>query len=181
MKKLLCVIMVVAMIATLSTSVFATETSITSKTDSKNNDVLAKYHAGEAPDEYSVDLIWEALTFDYNATDKVWDDEEHTWIKDETDTGDNWVAVNNEITVVNHSSVSVNAGFSFKGDYDGLNGTFTNVETATELTSALVLQKPTAGEAAKEYKVSFMPSGDIPDTISATEYEKIGTITVTFG
>ena len=70
MKKLLCVIMVVAMIATLSTSVFAA--TIVEKNGSDSSDVKAKYNKEDRVDVYKVEVTWGAMEFNYNASDREW-------------------------------------------------------------------------------------------------------------
>ena len=171
MKKLLCVIMVVAMIAALATSVFAG--TIKSGDGSVSGDVNAKYIKAE--DVYKVDITWGAMEFDYNATGRVWNTTTHTWDED-PDAPATWtVHSDNTIKLANHSSAEVEASFEFAAEqgYTELTGSFSD--------DSITLEIPEANKDAKEYSVTFTPAGDIPDTHSATEYAKIGTITVTLG
>jgi len=180
MKKSLCVLMVVAMMATISTTAFAA--TVESATGSDSADVKAKYNSTTPADVYSVDVTWGAMEFDYNAGGQKWDTESHKWVADE-EAPAGWEVKNssNTITLANHSSKAVNATFAFAAntEYTDLNGNFTYNNAA--LTAALELELPQADTAAKEYVVSFTLNGSIPATHSATTYAKIGSITVTLG
>lgn len=178
MKKLLCVIMVVAMIATLSTSVFAG--TIKTENGLETSDVKAKYQSVTPSPEYHVDVVWGAMEFEYNASGRLWDEENHKWYDDPANAAE-WNPVNGDtITLANHSSEAVKATFSFEAiDGYSLTGKFTH--NSAELTAALELEIPKADTTAKEYVVTFEPVGDLSDTHSADAYAKIGTITVQLG
>lgn len=173
MKKLLCVIMVVAMIATLSTSVFAG--TISSKDGSDTSDVNAKYVKEDRVDVYKIEVTWGAMEFDYNASGRQWNTTTHTWDIDPEAPATWTVKSDNTIKLANHSSAEVEAAFSFAANtaYTDLSGTFSE--------ETLTLEIPEAGKDAKVYSVTFTPSGSIPDTHSADAYAKIGTITVQLG
>lgn len=180
MKKIFCALMVVAMLATMSTTAFAA--TIDTSTGSSQADVKAKYNSTTPADVYSVDVTWGAMEFDYNAGGQKWDTENHKWVADEAAPA-GWEVKNssNTIKLANHSSKAVNATFAFaaNAEYTDLDGGFTYNSAA--LTSALELELPQADTAAKEYVVSFNPNGSIPATHSATTYAKIGSITITLG
>ena len=178
MKKLLCVLMVVAMLAAAATTAFAATIEVAGDT---SVDVKAKYDGNAPADVYNVDVTWGAMQFDYTAAGQKWDAVKHKWVADDEEPAE-WT-VNNEsntITLTNHSSKAVNATFAF-APIQGytLSGSFTYNTAA--LTNALELVKPTADAAATPYVVTFMPSGDLVNTHSAAEYAKIGSITITLG
>lgn len=179
MKKILSSIVAVVLMATTAVTVFAE--TIDTATGSAETDVKGKYNATTPADVYSVDVSWGAMEFDYNAGGQKWDEENHKWIEDETAPA-GWEVKDesNTITLANHSSVAVEAGFEFSAidGYTDLTGTFTY--DSNEVTS-VELELPEEDTAAKEYVVYFAPEGSIPSTHSSTTYAKMGTITVTLG
>ena len=180
MRKLLCMILTAALLAALSVTAFAE--TIDKSAGSSAADVKAKYNGAALVDVYSVDVIWGAMEFDYNAGGQKWNTDTHKWEADDTAPA-GWAVKDsgNTITLANHSSKAVNATFAFAADaaYTDLNGSFTYGDAA--LTAALALELPQADTVAKEYVVSFTPSGALPSMHSAATYAKIGTITVTLG
>lgn len=179
MKKIICVLMALAMLAAIPTTA-AMAATIDTVTGADSAEVKAKYNSTVPADVYSVDVTWGAMEFDYNAGGQKWDTENHKWVSDESAPA-GWSVKNasNTVKIANHSSKAVNATFAFSAnsEYTDLGGSFTY--DSAPLTSALNLELPQADTAAKEYVVSFNPSGDIPATHSATTYAKIGTITIT--
>ena len=178
MKKVLCVLMAAGVIATSSVTAFAATISSATGTDSA--DVKGKYVTRTQTDIYSVNVTWGAMEFDYYEGGQKWNTTTHKWEGDTEDAA-GWT-VNNEsntITLANNSSVAVNASFAFAAntEYTDLTGAFTYDNAA--LTSALNLELPQEDTAAKNYVVSFMPDGSIPNTHSTSTYAKMGTITVT--
>lgn len=123
MKKLFAILLAAMMMATMSVSAFAETIN-----DSKNIDVKAEYKDNSTtPDEISVDVAWGAMEFTYTVSG------ENNWEADRHDYKDNttgaWTAAGNSVTVVNHSNVKVNAGFTFAAatgydGEDGISGTF---------------------------------------------------------
>ncbi len=180
MKKLLCAILVVVMMASVSVTAFAA--TVNTATGSDSADVKAKYNTAILTDVYSVDVTWGAMEFDYNAGGQKWNAETHKWEADSSAPAA-WEVKNssNTITLANHSSKAVNATFAFAAntEYTNLNGEFTY--NNAKLDAALELELPKADIAAKEYVVSFNPTGSIPATHSTSAYAKIGSITVTLG
>lgn len=179
MKKILCAILAAVMTVSVSTTAFAA--TIGTATGSASADVKGKYVVDTArEDVYSVDVTWGAMEFDYYEGVQKWNTESHKWETDaENPAG--WTVNNNSntITLANNSSKAVNATFAFAAneEYTALAGAFTYNDAA--LTSALELELPAEDTVAKEYVVTFMPSGDIPSSIGTAAYEKIGSITVT--
>ena len=178
MKKTICTVMAIAMLASVSTTAFAT--TIETATGSDSADVKGKYVSAVLEDVYSVDVTWGAMEFDYYEGGQKWNTESHKWEADPDDPA-RWTVNNNSntVTLANNSSKAVNASFAFVANtgYTGLSGEFTYDNAA--LTSALALELPAEDTAARNYVVSFMPNGEIPGTHSKTSYAKMGTITVT--
>ena len=165
-----------------SVSCEGTSVTLTIEAGESNNlsaDVKAKYNASTPADAYSVDIIWGAMEFDYNAGGQTWDAEAHKYTADENAPAA-WAVhdSSNTITLTNNSSKAVSATFAFSADsgYSDITGVFTY--NAEELTSALTLAKPAEDEAATPYVVSFMPSGTLASTHSSSSYAKIGSITI---
>lgn len=104
MKKIITLLMALAMVMSLSVTAFASDLG-------GSKDVTAKYEQTE--DEkpvYNVDLNWGDLTFTYTETvEKEWNPETHTY--DTTTTG-SWDKTETTITVTNHSNVSVDVSMS---------------------------------------------------------------------
>ena len=104
MKKIITLLMALAMVMSLSVTAFASDLG-------GSKDVTAKYEQTE--DEkpvYNVDLNWGDLTFTYTETvEKGWNPETHTY--DTTTTG-SWDKTETTITVTNHSNVSVDVSMS---------------------------------------------------------------------
>lgn len=180
MKKILCMLMVVAMMAVTSVTAFAATIETATGSDSAN--VNGKYVNAVCEDVYSVDVTWGAMEFDYYEGSQKWNTESHKWEADSEDPA-GWTVNNNSntITLANNSSKAVNATFAFAAntEYTDLSGAFTYDNAA--LTSALELELPAEDIAAKRYVVTFMPDGKIPESHGTTAYAKMGTITVTLG
>lgn len=72
----------------------------------------------------SVNVSWDSLQFVYIVNgQKQWNDVTHEY---EDDTTKTWQAVDNTVTVTNHSNVPVNAAFTFSAEagYKQVQGTF---------------------------------------------------------
>ena len=99
MKRIITLLMVLAMVMRLSITAFASDLG-------ESKDVTAKYEKNESEQPiYNVDLNWGDLTFTYTETvEKVWNPDTHTY--DTTTTG-SWDKTESTVTVTNHSNVSV--------------------------------------------------------------------------
>ena len=104
MKRIITILMALAMVMSLSVTAFASELG-------GSKDVTAKYEQNESEQPiYNVDLNWGDLTFTYTeTTTKVWNPDTHTY--DTTTTG-SWDKTETTITVTNHSNVSVAVSMS---------------------------------------------------------------------
>ena len=104
MKRIITLLMVLAMVMSLSITAFASDLG-------ESKDVTAKYEKNESEQPiYNVDLNWGNLTFTYTETvEKVWNPDTHTY--DTTTTG-SWDKTESTVTVTNHSNVSVAVSMS---------------------------------------------------------------------
>lgn len=116
MKKLLSILMALAMIASLSTTAFAADTweNGEGETDTFSSDVNATYEQ-ETVDVYKVVVEWGELNFTYTDTPVIWDTTTYKWVEDtESDVVTGW-SVDDKggdiITVSNCSSLPVNVEF----------------------------------------------------------------------
>lgn len=164
MKKTLSIILALALILSLSTTVLAAE--------SQSQDVTAKYEKTENEEAiYNVDIAWGDLTFTYSEhTEKTWNPDTHTY--DENVTG-GWDKTEASVTVTNHSNVEVTVAMALTP----VEGTGVNVSlVGGSGTLAAGVEGDVAGAAAVTGKLTV--SGTPNDTVTA-EGIKVGEITVT--
>lgn len=113
MRKLLSVVLAVAMICALAITANADTLDTSSNTASK--DVTATYVAGQkAATVYSVDVAWGDLKFTYtDRSEGVWDPATHTYSNQSDAVWAPETADSNKITVTNHSNAAVNVAFAY--------------------------------------------------------------------
>lgn len=173
MKKRLSIILSMAMVLAMGTTVFAAEGNANVGTGEQNIDVEAKYSGGvTTPTVYSVDVSWDAMEFTYavGGTNE-WNPETHEY---EDNTTAQWVANGNTISVVNHSNAAVDASFAFNAldEFSTVNGSFdTAFFTLPSAEGKAVDSAELVGKAA------LTLDGTLDETV--TDFTKIGTITVT--
>ena len=171
MKKILSIILALAMALSMSVTAFAATNDGTSGTDITVN---GTYTPGTAADEkISVDIVWEAMNFTYTAPSQgTWNPATHVY---EGATAGGWSDNTPAITVKNHSNVAVNATLGFKADVAGVVGTFTETSgTANDKVLELATAEGTEVSAAPTATANFGISG------AAIDADKtLGTITVT--
>ena len=160
MKKVLSIVLAIAMIATMSAVAFAAE--ITAADGSTTFDVNGKYVAVADTDNYKVDVTWSNPEFVYSDAGTHWDVENHVWV---TDTAAKWDG-EGTITLLNHSSKGVTATATYAA-----NGNASDMD----FSGAAVL---TAWDAETEADAGTITC-TMKGTIENTEVAKIGTITVT--
>ncbi len=173
MKKLISLLLSLALILSLGVTVFAADGSgNVGQNDSQDIPVTAK-NTGSSTDTpvYSVDISWEDMTFTYSAaTTRTWNPDTHTYTSSGTG---GWNKTTAAVTVVNHSNVDVDVSI----DYTGIGST--GVTGTMDIISDTLI-------AGVENKYSEADSGVYTLTISGTPNStvsesgiQIGTITVT--
>lgn len=175
MKKVISLILVLCMALCLSIPAFAEDTYQGGNNSSYEGEVRVEIDSSAAPeDTYFVRISWNSLTFTYSfGNELVWDAENHKY----TFAGEaGWDKTDANITVINHSNVSVQVDAEFT-ESNTNNGT---VEV-TLTNDSFVLAAP---EVAEEGQTTIAPSGKIKVSISGapeegtTEGFKVGTVRV---
>ncbi len=128
MKKLVSILLAVAMVMVMSTAAFAAGSSEILDVGSQDITVKAEYKNNvSAPDDsVCVDILWESMEFTYTVSGNLeWDANKHLYYDN---THGAWTANGNTITVTNHSNIAVTAAFSFAANagYSSVNGSFNN-------------------------------------------------------
>ena len=182
MKKFLAMIMSMALLVTMSVTVFAAENPATNVGGDTGISVTGTYVSSDVNAKVSVTVAWESMSFTYNAaTVGEWDPTDHSY-SNGTDAG--WAESGNKITVTNHSNVDVTAAFSFKAAVGlTLTGTFvgtSSVGNAAITENAVTLKAGVlnAYENADKVEAKFSFGADefLPEDWTAGN--EIGTVTV---
>lgn len=172
MKKLIAILLAVALMATLSVTAFAANEHKGVSEGSHSIGVNGKYNDGdEAAPTVSVDITWGAMEFTYSAGGKTWHPESHT---ETTDNG-TWTANGNNITVTNHSNVGITATFGSNLN-SGVKGKFYDANTNGNEVTTVTLNRAEVGSSltSQQKTVYFnITEGTI------TGEGSLGTITVT--
>lgn len=176
MKKLLTIILSLALLSMASVTAFAAN-PITFEDGSDSADVKGTYVAGSSTAAvYSVDITWGSMEFTYtDASSGVWNPQTHKYDGATATAGWSCEAGANKITVTNHSNVAVTVQLTYNPDikYSDITGSFTK---------ALLNLK-----TAEDTEFSNAPSGSAELTLSGglssdtSASTKIGTVTVTLG
>ena len=171
MKKIISLILALAMVMSLSVTAFAAEGVTNGGTDT--SDVKGTYSSTATVTVYSVDIAWEGLSFTYNgAFEGNWNPETHEY-EDATAAG--WAAGNGTITVTNHSNTAITAtpSYTAKDGYESAGVSFStnalNVATADNGIGG-------AAGTAVTGTITVTPTGSLPE---GTKDAVIGTITIT--
>lgn len=177
MKKILAVILSLALVVTMGTAVFADgEKNGLKSGDEVKIDVSAKYNDGvNTPTKYSVDVSWGEMEFTYSVGGTlVWDAETHDYSM--TDASQNWSAEGNTVTVVNHSNIAITAEFEYESDEDYKDVTGSFDKESIEIKSAENVK--TDAESLKEVTgtATLTLSGSIDSSLK--DFTKVGVITV---
>lgn len=169
MKKLTAFGLSAAMMMSMSSVVFAEETTM--GTGDQEIDVHAKYEDNTSSSAvYSVDVSWGAMEFTYTEDGTLtWDPSDHTYIEDTTS---GWIASGNGVTVTNHSNVDVSASFNFEQaqGYESLNGDFDVAQ------AALDAGVENGFDQADSVTSTLTLSGELDESV--TDFTKVGTVTV---
>ncbi len=127
MKKVLSIVLAIAMIATMSVVAFAADTGSANAESataagSSTAEVKGTYATGTRTDMYKVDVAWGALTYTYTEAAEVWNVETHTWDLQTEDAVGVWAATvagtSDKVTVTNHSSKDVTVSLAFADDVE---------------------------------------------------------------
>lgn len=178
--KVLMVSAVLALTVGCAGTAFAASGSSTLSTSDGKQDVpvTGKYMGDEPGTVYSVDVVWDDMTFTYTTTGtSEWQPDTHTYtINGGAGT---WAAAGGGtsagITATNHSNAGVNVAFSFAKNADTV-GNFTGLlDTPSKQLAAGVENKPEAAESVTS-ELSF--TGTLgAENITATD-GNLGTLTV---
>lgn len=189
MKKLIAVLMAIAMIAALSVTAFAAAETLSGTEGNvpadKEITVTGTYN-DQYVQEYHVALTWGSMAFTYNTQVAAWNESTHLW---ETSGEAGWTCDENanKITLVNHSSQNVTATFEYETTVS-IDGTFASEDAAwngTENKMVMPVQvnpdpdADTAYEGVTTYTVTLtLDNNDVPaeDLNAGT----VGTITISF-
>lgn len=172
MKKILSIILAIAVLATFSVSAFAATVTTVPGTDANNVVVkIDSTSADKLEKVYSVDVAWDSLDFTYtfDSTDKnTWDPSTHTY-SEENDADKNWDKTTANITVTNHSNEAVGVAASI--DNATKYGVTTTLSNANfDLATGVGLTYATADSNTIGVAIAGVPSYE--------EEFTIGTITV---
>ncbi len=168
MKKVLSIVLAIAMIATMSVVSFAAAGSASKEAVGAFDaiDVTATYASGEKVPSYLIDLEWENLAFTYTSTNETWDTDEYKWV---ASVGGSWsAAIEDAVTVTNHSSVGVTAKAAY-ASAEGYEAAIGTIDTELK-----TLGIGGAADSSVAYDLSM--SGTLPQ---GTEDAVIGTVTIT--
>jgi len=112
MKKIFALILAVMMIATMSVTAFAAETTVKEE-KTETITVTGTYNAdsGTPADVISLDISWGSMAFTYTAGTQEWDPATHTY----KETAGTWNCDEgaNKITLTNHSNIGVDVWMTF--------------------------------------------------------------------
>ena len=172
MKKLLTVVLTVALALSMSVSAFAEESTVTEDGGNQSIDVNAKYNDSiQTPTVYHVDLTWGAMEFTYTVSGtKTWNADAHNYT---VSTSGAWTASGNEIAVTNHSNTGIKADFTYAkaAGFDTVTGSFSQ----SSLTLPTAEGRETT-DAALTGKTTLTLGGTLAS--DKTVSTKVGTVTV---
>lgn len=172
MKKIISSIMALAMLASLSTTAFASNGIGNGGSDSA--EVYGTYQkGGDTEIVYSVDVSWTDFEFTYNGASKgTWNPETHQY-DNSTEAG--WADDKGTITVTNHSNTAVEASVSYKAAEGFESAGMEFDKNVLELSTADNGLDGAAGTPVTG-TVTVTPTGSLPENAKNTV---IGTITIT--
>lgn len=182
MKKVLSIVLAIAMIATMSAVAFAANETgsmkeeATTATASSDHEVFGTYATGARTDMYKVDILWGSMKFTYTESAETWNTEDHTWDLNAQDAVGTWAPAAegaNKVDLENHSSQGVSVALAFVDngeDADVITGTWTNA-TVTLAAPAEGADEGVKGSAtlALEGKLTNEEAADtVIGTVTAT-------------
>lgn len=191
MKKGIAVLLALGLTLGVSVTAFAQGSStITSTEEGKNSqeiDVTAKYSAVKEGVVYSVDLVWDDMTFTYKEEgERIWNPADHTY--GDTVTG-GWDKTTALVKATNHSNTGVNVTFTYTPTETatGISGSIIDDggtdSTMTRLSNTERIAQLDAGEenyyGGAAYRIAGLAISGTPNQNVTAEGIQIGTITVT--
>lgn len=169
MKKILSLVLTLALVMSLGITAFAAELN-----GENSKDVTANYQAGEASQKvYLVDIVWGSLEFTYtDASEGTWDPETHTYTGTKAA---EWSCEEgaNKVAVTNHSNAEVTVEIANSNVMDGVTLTW-DKETLT-LPTADNGENGAAGTPTTDSALLTV-AGTITDTGAK---QTLGTVTIT--
>lgn len=182
MKKLIAVLMAIAMIAALSVTAFAD--TLDALTPAQSKDVTATYSdRNTKPATYSIELVWGSMEFTYQTVIQDWNATSHKW-EDRVGAEAGWVCASgaNEITISNDSSVAVNAAFAYAAKNEsGVAGAFSVADAQasawTANTNTLAMAVAAEDTDATEYVVTLTLSNALD--AEWVDDTAVGAVTIT--
>ena len=179
MKKVLSVVLAIAMMSALAIPAFA---AVTTQGD-LSKEIGVKVVLTDAKDTdtkiYSADIAWDDLTFTYTYTDKLqWNPANHKY---ETVVANaeatKWDKTEAKVTVTNHSNDAINVTAAVAAA-TALDGVTADCDTKTAATIAAGVEDQYDAASKKEIKVSITGT---PAKAAIETAQAIATVTLTLG
>ena len=173
MKKILSLILALALVMSLGVTAFAAE--LNDETTAGSKDVTASYVAGDSGKKvYLVDIVWGSLEFTYtDASEGTWDPETHTY--DGTSEA-KWSCAEgaNKVDVTNHSNAEVTVEIANSNVLEGVTMSW------DKATLTLPTADNKAGENGEGVPTTDSALLSVEGEIAATtEKITLGTVTIT--
>lgn len=168
MKKFIAIIAAIAMIATMSVSVFAENGTLNDVAEpdvmSASQAVSATYAdtAASKADEIHLDIVWDDVAFTYTNNAKIWNEDTMKW----EDTTGSWTDGAAKVKVSSRSSVPVTVEAEYVAD--GVAASFDQ--------ESINLAAANAAKVDGEFTLTVDPAAKITATDATA-----GTITITVG
>lgn len=188
MKKILSIILTVAMLMSLSVAAFAADINSGGESGESGGQSGGDYTLGvsgvyvggaSASETISVDISWQSMQFTYTvASNGTWNPATHLY---EGATQGGWSTNQSTITLTNHSNVDIGATFTFAAAAaaTGVKGKFTSSTISIESADADKYRTPDPETGICPAPVGSTQFGIDPTSAAITQaYSVLGTITV---